>query len=297
MDPSGADGPVRTYGDELAVVTVTYSPGATLDGFLGSLPAATGRAVRVVLADNGSVDGAPERAAECRDDVTLLRIGENVGYGAGANRGVAELGPEVGWVVVANPDLEWGPGSIDTLLAAAARHPRAGALGPLIREPSGAVYPSARALPSLGAGAGHAALGAVWPDNPFTRAYRRSEGEPTERTAGWLSGSCLLLRRAAFDSVGGFDSRYFMYFEDVDLGDRLGKAGWRNVYVPSAEVLHLGGVSTGKPEVSARMLAEHHRSAYRYLADRHAGPRWAPLRAALRAGLEVRSRLATRSAA
>ncbi len=297
MDPSSVDGPVRTYGDELAVVTVTYSPGKTLDAFLDSLSAATDRPVQVVLADNGSVDGAPERAAEHRDDVTLLRIGENVGYGAGANRGVAELGPEVGWVVVANPDLEWGPGSLDALLAGAARHPRAGALGPLIREPSGEVYPSARALPSLGAGAGHAALGAVWPDNPFTRAYRRSGSDPTERTAGWLSGSCLLLRRAAFDSVGGFDSRYFMYFEDVDLGERIGKAGWQNVYVPSAEVMHLGGVSTGKPEVSARMLAEHHRSAYRYLADRHPGPRWAPLRAALRAGLGVRSRLAARSAA
>ncbi|WP_242623305.1 glycosyltransferase family 2 protein [Pseudonocardia sediminis] len=296
MDPSTVDGPVRTYGDELAVVTVTYSPGRTLDAFLDSLNAATDRPVQVVLADNGSVDGAPERAAEARENVTLLRIGENVGYGAGANRGVAELGPEVGWVIVANPDLEWGPGSIDALLAAAARHPRAGALGPLIREPSGEVYPSARELPSLGAGAGHAVIGTVWPDNPWTRAYRRPE-EPAERTAGWLSGSCLLLRRAAFDSVDGFDSRYFMYFEDVDLGERIGKAGWQNVYVPSAEVVHLGGVSTGKPEVSARMLAEHHRSAYRYLADRHPGPRWAPVRAALRAGLGVRSRLATRSAA
>src|SRR4029079_11601459 len=118
-----------------------------------------------------------------------------------------------------------------------------------------------------------------------------------EREAGWLSGSCLLLRRDAFDSVDGFDARYFMYFEDVDLGERLGAAGWRNVYVPSAEVVHVGGASTGKPEVSARMQAEHHRSAYRYLADRHPGARWAPLRAALKAGLEVRSRLATRSAA
>lgn len=297
MDHSAEDDPVRTYGDELAVVTVTYSPGDTLDPFLDSLAGATSRPVRVVLADNGSVDGAPERAAGARDNVTLLRIGENVGYGAGANRGVAELGPEVGWVVVANPDLEWGPGSIDALREAARRWPRAGALGPLIREPSGEVYPSARELPSLGAGAGHAALGTVWPDNPWTRAYRLSSVEPVERTAGWLSGSCLLLRRAAFDSVAGFDPRYFMYFEDVDLGERIGKAGWQNVYVPSAEVVHLGGVSTGKPEVSARMLAEHHRSAYRYLADRHPGARWAPLRAALRAGLGVRSRLATRAAA
>ncbi|MFR9806333.1 glycosyltransferase family 2 protein [Pseudonocardia sp. RS010] len=280
---------VRTYGDDLAVVTVTYSPGDTLDAFLDSLKAATARPTRVVLADNGSVDGAPERAAE-RDGVELLRIGENVGYGTAANRAVAGLGPEVGWVVVANPDLVWGDGAIDTLLEAAARWPRAGALGPLIREPDGAVYPSARLLPSLGHGAGHAVLGRVWPGNPWTRTYRQAATAIGERTAGWLSGSCLLVRRTAFDSVDGFDPRYFMYFEDVDLGDRLGRAGWLNVYVPTAEVVHTGGVSTSRPEVSARMLAEHHRSAHRYLADRHPGVRYAPVRAAVRAGLAVRAR-------
>ncbi|MBP2366001.1 glycosyltransferase family 2 protein [Pseudonocardia parietis] len=288
---------VQTYGDGLAVVTVTYSPGRTLETFLDSLAAATSRTdVPVVLADNGSVDGAPERAARDRDGVTFLPIGENVGYGAAANRGIASLDETYGWVVVANPDLEWGPGSLDALLDAGRRHPRAGALGPLIREPSGEVYPSAREVPSLVAGAGHAALGPVWPGNPWTAAYRRSREDRSERTAGWLSGSCLLLRRAAFDSVDGFDPRYFMYFEDVDLGERLTFAGWRNVYVPSAEVVHVGGVSTGKPEVSARMLAEHHRSAYRYLADRHPGPLRAPLRAVLRAGLAVRSGLAARAA-
>ncbi|MEU6701034.1 MULTISPECIES: glycosyltransferase family 2 protein [Pseudonocardia] len=291
MQPS-----VRTYGDRVAVVTVTYSPGRTLDAFLDSLAGATGRSgVPVVLADNGSVDGAPERAARERDGVRFLPIGENVGYGAAANRGVAGLDDSYGWVVVANPDLEWAPGSLDALLDAGARHPRAGALGPLIREPSGEVYPSAREVPSLLAGAGHAALGPVWPGNPWTTAYRRSREDLTERPAGWLSGSCLLLRRTAFDSVDGFDPRYFMYFEDVDLGRRLTLAGWQNVYVPSAEVTHVGGVSTGKPEVSARMLAEHHRSAYRFLADRHPGPARAPLRAAVRAGLAVRSRLAARA--
>jgi N-acetylglucosaminyl-diphospho-decaprenol L-rhamnosyltransferase len=283
---------VRTYGDELAVVTVTYSPGETLAAFLDSLPAATTRPVRVVLADNGSVDGAPEKAAE-REGVELLRIGENVGYGTAANRGIAQLGPEVGWVVVANPDLVFGEGSLDTLLAAAKRLPRAGALGPLIRDPDGAVYPSARRLPAIGTGVGHAVLGRVWPGNPWSTTYRQEAAALEERTAGWLSGSCLLLRRAAFDSVDGFDPRYFMYFEDVDLGDRLGRAGWLNVYVPSAEVVHTGGVSTSKADVSARMLAEHHRSAYRYLADRHPGPVHAPLRAAVRAGLTVRARVST----
>jgi N-acetylglucosaminyl-diphospho-decaprenol L-rhamnosyltransferase len=157
--------PRYRYGPELAVVTVTYSPGETLETFLDSVAKATTRPLRVVLADNGSTDGAPERAAR-REGVALLRLGENVGYGSAANRGVTELGPEVGWVVVANPDIEWHPGSLDELLAAGQRWPRAAALGPLIREPGGAVYPSARLLPSLGRGIGHAVLGPVWPANP-----------------------------------------------------------------------------------------------------------------------------------
>ncbi|HET9140906.1 glycosyltransferase family 2 protein [Actinophytocola sp.] len=280
------------YGDELAVVTVTYSPGETLDRFLDTLGKATERDVRVILADNGSTDGAPERAAAERDNVILVRTGGNLGYGGAANRGVAELGPEYGWVVVANPDLEWDDGALDTLLDAAGRWPTGGAFGPLIKNPDGTTYPSARLLPSLGKGIGHAALGRIWPGNPWTTAYKQSDTEVAERPAGWLSGSCLLLRRAAYEAVEGFDPRYFMYFEDVDLGDRLDRAGWRNIYVPAAQVTHIQGHSTAKS--SDRMLRAHHDSAYRYIADRHTGWRWAPIRAAVRAGLALRLKLETR---
>jgi N-acetylglucosaminyl-diphospho-decaprenol L-rhamnosyltransferase len=285
-----------SYGDELGVVAVTYSPGETLAGFLDSLAKATTRRCPVVLVDNGSTDGEPERAARERPDVTFLPSGGNLGYGRAANLGVASFGPEVGWVVVANPDVEWTPGSLDELLRVAVRFPRAGAVGPLIRNPDGSVYPSARLVPSLGRGIGHALFGTVWPTNPWSVAYRQQDTAVTERDAGWLSGSCLLMRREAFESIDGFDPRYFMYFEDVDLGDRLARAGWRNRFVPSAEVIHIQGHSTGRPEVSARMLGAHHDSAYRFLADRHRGPLWAPLRLALRTGLAARYKIAVRRA-
>jgi len=277
---------VKTYGGELAVVTVTYSPGPTLDAFLDTLTRATSRPVRVVLADNGSTDGVPERAAKERTGVRLLHTGGNLGYGGAANRAVATLPDDVGWVVVANPDLRWTPGSLDALLAAAERWPRGGSFGPLIREPGGRVYPSARLLPSLGKGMGHALFGKIWPDNPWTRQYRQQTRAVAERAAGWLSGSCLLIRRTAFDSVDGFDSTYFMYFEDVDLGDRLGRAGWLNVYVPSAEVTHIGGHATAR--AARPMLTAHHESAYKYLAERYFGPWWAPLRLVIRAGLALK---------
>ncbi|MQA60429.1 MAG: glycosyltransferase [Actinophytocola sp.] len=280
----------RTYGCEIAVVSVTYSPGETLERFLDTLAKASTRPLSVILADNGSTDGVPQRAAK-RDGVRLLPTGGNIGYGAAANVGVDALPDSYGWVVVANPDLEWEPGALDVLLEAADRWPKAGAFGPLIKEPDGSTYPSARRLPSLGRGIGHAAFGWIWPGNPWSRAYRQETVEPAERAADWLSGSCLLLRREAFDRVGGFDPRYFMYFEDVDLGDRLGQAGWQNVYVPSAEVMHLHGHSTAKDP--SRMLSAHHDSAYRYLADRYRGFGWKPVLALIRLGLALRLKLAS----
>lgn len=281
------------YGDALAVVTVTYSPGETLHSLCESLTKATDREVRVLLADNGSTDGVPEQVAAERGEVELVRTGGNVGYGGAANRGIAQLGPEFAWVLVCNTDLWFAPGCIDELLDAAGRWPLGGAFGPLVRQADGDIYPSARLRPSLGRGTVHGALGAVWPSNPVSRTYRQSNTTITERSAGWLSGSCVLLRRKAFEAVGGFDTRYFMYFEDVDLGDRLARAGWMNIYVPSAEITHLGGHSTGQS--TARMVRAHHDSAYRYLADRYTGPKWFPVRAAIRAGLSARAALQIRA--
>jgi N-acetylglucosaminyl-diphospho-decaprenol L-rhamnosyltransferase len=283
--------------DVLPVVTVTFSPGPHLERFLASLSLATERPVSVLLADNGSTDGTPQEALERYSNVRLFDTGANLGYGTAVNRAVRHLCDSGGvddWLIVANPDVQWGPGSIDALLEAAARWPHAGALGPLIRDPDGSVYPSARHLPSLVRGGMHAVVGPFWKRNPWTAAYRQERLEPSERPVGWLSGSCLLLRRSAFDQVGGFDERYFMYMEDVDLGDRLGKAGWLSVYVPTAEVLHHRGHSTGNDPESH--LAAHHRSTYIFLADRNAGLWRAPLRWTLRGSLAVRSALMVRNA-
>lgn len=286
----------------MVVVTVTYSPGPHLDRFLASLSHATDRPVTVVMADNGSTDGAPEAALERYPNVRLLRTGGNLGYGSAVNRAVDEYlkddhgssAPDgSGFFVVANPDVVWGPRSIDILLEAAARWPRAGSLGPLIRDPDGSVYPSARHQPSLVRGGMHAVVGPLWKSNPWTAEYRQAREEPSERPVGWLSGSCLLLRRSAFEQISGFDERYFMYMEDVDLGDRLLRAGWQNIYVPAAEVLHDKGHATGRDP--ARNLAAHHTSTYTFLADRYS--RWwqGPLRWTIRHSLAARAGLVVRN--
>lgn len=91
--------------------------------------------------------------------------------------------------MIVNPNVVLGAGSVDELLAAAGRHPEAGAFGPLITTQDGVVDPSARHLPFIGAGMGHALFDWCWPTNPWTRHYRQDAGEPVERTPDALAGA------------------------------------------------------------------------------------------------------------
>lgn len=277
---------------DVAVVTVTYNSSDVLEGFLGSLRDAVGFAGEVLVVDNDSADADDTVRISERFGARVLRLPDNVGYGSAVNVGVTTLSPGTD-VLVANPDLSFEPGAIDALVATLAREPDAGAVGPRIINPDGTDYPSARNIPSIRTGAGHAVFATIWPRNPWTRAYRDERSAPDmRRDVGWLSGACLLVRRAAFDAISGFDGGYFMYFEDVDLGWRLGRAGWRNVYEPAASVHHLGGHSTAG--ASRRMLTEHHRSASRFVDTKYAAPWFAPLRWTVRRGLALRMRVLAR---
>ncbi len=284
-DSSSTTVPVR-------VVCVVYHPGDELADFARSLRTATARPVELVLVDNGTDPATTDRVA-AEFGASIVRDGENLGYGGGANAGAA--GSAADWLVVANSDIVWEPGSLDALLDAGRRYPHGGAFGPALLNEDGTVYPSARELPSLRQGAGHALFARVWPGNPWTTAYqRRQQTVGEERTAGWLSGACLLLRREAFEQVGGFDTSFFMFFEDLDLGERLALAGWQNLYVPGARVTHVGGTSWR--ERPARMISAHHASARQYLHRRYA--RWYqwPIRVAVTVGLRVRETVELRAA-
>ncbi|WP_181433506.1 glycosyltransferase family 2 protein [Curtobacterium sp. MCPF17_031] len=274
-------------GPRAAIVTVSYNSGDVLPAFLASVPAASAGAVPVVVADNDSTDADALRAVTEAAGARFLAVGENRGYGGAVNRAVATLGPEIRWVLVSNPDVVLEPGALDRLLATAEADPGIGAAGPRLLEPTGEVYPSARLVPSLRTGLGHAVFANVWPGNPWTRRYRQDGEHDGRRDAGWLSGACVLVRRDVLDRLGGFDEGYFMYFEDVDLGWRIGRLGLRNVYEPAATATHIGGTATQGS--SERMRRAHHESAYRFLARKY--PAWWlwPLRVVLRAALAVRA--------
>jgi len=281
--------------DDVGAVVVTYSPGPLLRRFADSLDAAA-PGIPLVVSDNGSSDGAPEELAATRPGTVLLGDPANPGYGAAANAGAAALPDTVRWLLICNPDTEFSPDAIERLRTVGESDGRIGALGPRIRTPDGAVYPSARRLPSFRVGVGHGLLASRWRRNPWTRRYLQEElGEVEEPTpTGWLSGSCLLIRRSAFEEVGGFDPAFFMYFEDVDLGKRLGDAGWLNVLVPHAQIVHVGGATTSRHR--DRMLRAHHDSAYRYLQKKYPQPWMRPALWGARVALRVRLALELRRA-
>jgi N-acetylglucosaminyl-diphospho-decaprenol L-rhamnosyltransferase len=257
-DPGGAPGP-RTA--DLAVVIVNYESGAALHRCLTGLKRQGPG--QVVVVDNGSTDGSLDRVRQDMPDVVVVEPGTNLGYGSAANRGVAAT--DAPYVLVANPDLEVALGALSILTAALEEDPRTAVVGPLIRTPQGNRYPSARRFPSLPDAAGHAVLGIVAPRNRFTRTYQRSDLDtagPGTREVDWVSGACFAVRRRAFDEVGGFDESYFMYAEEVDLCWRLHQRGWRVLYAPAAEVVHVQGVSTESHPY--RMIVEHHRSLWRF---------------------------------
>jgi N-acetylglucosaminyl-diphospho-decaprenol L-rhamnosyltransferase len=274
------------------LVVVSYFSRHDVVACLSSVPAASIQNPPVLVVNNAPTDDL-QPVLEPFPSATLLDPGANLGYGRAVNYAAARLDPATEWILVTNPDVEFGPGSIDELLAVATSDERIGVVGPRITNDDGTIYPSARDLPSLTVGAGHAVLHRVWPENPWSKRYLKADRSKTPASqpleSGWLSGACLLVRRSAFEQVGGFDDRFFMYFEDVDLGERLGLAGWKVLYVPNASVHHAGGTSTR--DHSAAMLQAHHHSAYLYLAKRY--HRWyqLPVRVAVRAGLTARAAL------
>jgi len=272
----------------LAVVVVSYQSTDVLTTFLTSLDKSSVVPSQVVIVDN-SPEVMKSPSSRALPKITVIHRPDNPGYGTAVNIGVDSLPHDIEWVVICNPDILVHPDTLESLLAVARSKSSTGALGPAIFNEDGSLYPSARALPTLGVGISHALLGIVWPTNPWTIAYRGDYRSENVRESGWLSGSFQMMRRKAFEEVKGFDGSYFMFFEDVDLGWRLGQAGYRNVYVPQARATHLGGHSTKKSHQA--MIRAHHESAMRYITKRYPGALWWPLRVLIGLGLSLRERI------
>jgi N-acetylglucosaminyl-diphospho-decaprenol L-rhamnosyltransferase len=276
----------------VAVVIVNFNSGAHLASALAALPGGlAGVPSEVVVVDNGSSDGSERAALDASGvGVRLLRQG-NVGFGAGVNTGIAHTSAP--FVLVLNPDCRVQPDTVPRLLLEMERQPACAIIGPRILDPGGELQESARGDPNLFTGlfGRTSLLGRVFPSLTVVRRNLASDAslEPgqSSRTVDWVSGACMLARREALEAAGGFDERYFLYWEDADLCRRLRAAGWTTRYLPGAVVVH----DVGQSSRHARRLAnrEFHRSAYRYYATHVTPHPWHPGRPVAWVILNVRS--------
>jgi N-acetylglucosaminyl-diphospho-decaprenol L-rhamnosyltransferase len=276
---------------DVAVVIVNYNSGEDVTHAARSAMDAAGDArVEVVVVDNHSRDGSADRAEAALPGIRVIRSLRNGGFGSAANVGMRATATP--WVFLLNPDARVSAGTFGNLIKVAADRPEAGAIGVLTRGGDGTVYPSARKVPTYTEAVLHAFVSPFRPDNPWTAAYEmRDWDRRAERSVDWVSGSSMLLRRAALDHVGLFDEGYFMYVEDLDLCTRMRGARWDVWFTPELEVTHIGGTATrGK----RRMTLEHSRSMYRYFVKHRSPGARAVLRPpawlALRARAEIVSR-------
>jgi N-acetylglucosaminyl-diphospho-decaprenol L-rhamnosyltransferase len=242
----------------LSVVIVSWNVRELLRACLASLPSHA----EVIVVDNASADGSPEMVAAVFPRVRLITNAENLGFTRGNNQGLA--GATGDYVLFLNPDTLVAPGAISSLIAYAELHPRIGVLGPQLRYGDGSLQSSRRRFPTLATALFESTpVEWHWRNNPWARRYHMAD-RPTgpAQDVDWLVGAALLCRKEALDQVGGFDERFFMYSEELDLCRRMKAAAWRVVYLPDATITHYEGKSS-EQAVAARHI-RFHTSRVRY---------------------------------
>ena len=251
----------------LALVIINYNTAEDLRKCLASAREILGGAETVVV-DNGSADGSREMVLKEFPHVRLVDNPGNPGYASACNRGIqATTEP---YILILNSDVEFVGGGLEEIPGYLDGNPDVGALGPMVLNSDGTVQMSCRRFPSMIENAVHGFLGDIWPDNPFTRSYQMKGLERDQPCdVDWVSGAAMFLRRDAAERVVGFDERYFMYVEDVDICWRLRQAGFRVVYYPGFRLIH--HIGRASSQQSLRMLYHHHRSMYVFFRKRYRG--------------------------
>ena len=276
------------------VITVSYNSSAQLKLFIASAINSSIPANQILVVDNNSEDIAITEMLAQEFGFSLLKLNSNFGYGTAINRAVSLLDSSISTLLICNPDCVLKLQTLEALSQAVEQN-NIGAVGPRIFNEDGTIYASARSIPSIRDGVGHALFANIWPSNPWTKKYLSNTHFSNKQTvAGWVSGACFAIQKNRFNEVSGFDEKYFMYFEDVDLCYRLGKLGYTNLYVPEVSITHTGGEST--KAIKKTMLRIHHESAMRFIRLKYKGILWAPIRGVIRLGLAIRFRLQARKA-
>jgi N-acetylglucosaminyl-diphospho-decaprenol L-rhamnosyltransferase len=243
-------------------------------------------ALTVLVVENASGDEANlRRGIETHygDFAQLVVSPTNGGFGAGNNLGLKvghDLGLVPDYVHMLNPDTEVKPGALTSLVRFMDAHPKAGLSSGSFEDVDGSPWPVAFRFPSISSELETGFRWRVVSRFLGKRAVARTMGDEPE-PIDWCSGASMMVRREVLESVGGFDERFFLYFEEVDLCLRIKEAGWEIWYVPESRVMHVRGQSTGVTaldrgpkrlpaywyESRRRYFVKHHGAVYAGLAD------------------------------
>jgi GT2 family glycosyltransferase len=243
------------------------------------------RECETIVVDHGSTDGSPELVRERFPEARLIEQ-PNVGMGGGNNTGMRAASGR--YFLLLNSDAWIVGDGVARLAEFADERLDAAVVGPRLRNPDGTLQRSVRGFPTLWRLATeYLFLRKLAPRSQTLNAlYGGGFDHESVREADWLSGACLLVRREATEAVGLFDERFFLFSEETDWCYRFRAAGWKVVFYPGAEVVHVGGATHG-----GRLYAENLRGHLRFFA-KHYGLREAErARRLLLASLRLRGLL------
>lgn len=266
---------------DLSVVVVTHDGRDLALETLSCARAATGgAAVQWLVVDAGSTDGTPDAIESRFSDIDVLRL-PNVGFAAANNAVLPRARGR--YVLLLNPDVEIETGTLADLVHALDQRPDVGAASVVQRDGDGELLRSIRRFPSPARQLGEALTGSRW---PLGRSLREPVGEDREygreRSADWLVGAFLAVRREAIEQVGALDERFFLYCEETDWCHRIRAAGWDVRHLPGLTVTHRCG-GYDNPELLAQLTYSK-----LLFAEKHLGRVSA---AGIRAGLALRHSL------
>jgi GT2 family glycosyltransferase len=258
------DTPFTDRRNMLTILIVNHNTKQHLENALLHLEEQAETWDEVIVVDNASSDGSREFLRERYPSVRLLELPDNLGFGVANNRGVEiALGDQI---LLLNSDAWLSEGALPSLAEALDANPQLGAVTPALHYPDGrhqfAWAPETSVLGEALQKVRNRLETRSWAHHPPPRWLVPLLGPI------WLTAACLLVRKSAFEAVGGFDESFFLYFEDVDLCRRLRLCGWELEVVQEARAFHVKGGS----ELSDRAELEYRRSQLAYYSKHR--PQW-----------------------
>ena len=248
---------------EVSVVVVTLNALPLLERCLDSV-----RGYETIVVDHGSTDGTVDLVRERFPEARVIEQ-ENLGFGAGNNTGMRAASGD--YFVLLNADAWVLDDAVEKLVAFAEQHPEAAVVGPKLRNPDGTLQRSVRGFPSpWRIATEYLFLRKLAPRSRLLNSfYGAGFDHESVRAAEFLGGACLLVRRDAYEAVGGFDEDFFLMSEEVDWCYRFREAGWKVLFYPGAEVVHVV-TSSADPAKFRHLVRGHLRFLLKHRGAREA---------------------------